>query len=54
MAKTPVKKVNRKPDEFVSKKGTKPGAVRKAEKADVKQDKAIASKFGVRFAGHKP
>lgn len=49
-------KTNRKPgksDEFSAKSGSKPGAVRKAEKADVKQDKALAKKYGVRFKGHK-
>lgn len=48
MAKTPTKKT-----EFKAKPGTKPGALRKAEKADIKQDKRIAKKYGVHFAGHK-
>lgn len=48
MAKIPTKKA-----EFKAKPGTKPGALRKAEKADAKQDKGIAKKYGVRFAGHK-
>lgn len=50
MAKTPTKKAT---DEFKAKPGTKPGAVRKAEKADAKQDRGIAKKYGVRFMGHK-
>lgn len=50
MAKTPAKKGS---SEFKAKAGTKPGAVRKAEKADAKQDKGIAKKYGVRFTGHK-
>lgn len=50
MAKTPTKKAT---DEFAPKRGSKPGAVRKAEKADVKQDRALAKKYGVRFRGHK-
>lgn len=50
MAKTPTKKAK---GEFKAKPGTKPGALRKAEKADVKSDRGIAKKYGVRFAGHK-
>lgn len=51
MAKTPPKKA--KTDEFKAKPGTKPGALRKAEKADAKQDRGIAKKYGVRFTGHQ-
>lgn len=39
--------------EFVPKKGSRPGAVKKAAKADTKSDKAIAKKYGVKFAGHR-
>lgn len=50
MAKTPTKKAT---DEFAPKRGSKPGAVRKAQKADVKQDRALAKKYDVKFKGHR-
>jgi hypothetical protein len=37
--------------EFAAKKGSKPGAVAKAEKFDNKSDKKIAKKFGVKYTG---
>lgn len=49
MAKTPTKRA--KP-EFSPKKGSRPGAVKRAEKADAVSDRKIARKFGVKFGGH--
>lgn len=43
----------KKKTEFAPKRGTKTGAVRKAENADVKSDKKIAKRFGVKFTGHR-
>lgn len=50
MAQTKPKKAKA---EFAPKRGSKPGAVAKALKADAKQDKAVAKRYGVRFTGHK-
>jgi hypothetical protein len=37
--------------EFTATKATKPGNLRRAMKADTKDDKKIAKKFGVKFNG---
>lgn len=39
------------PKEFVAKNASKPGAVKRAERFDAKQDKAVAKKFGVKYKG---
>lgn len=44
----------KKPDktaEFKAKPTSKPGAVKKAQALDTKQDKQVAKKFGVKFNG---
>jgi hypothetical protein len=38
--------------EFVATKNSKPGAVKKAERMDTKQDKKLAKKAGVKFTGY--
>lgn len=38
-------------EEFSAKKTTKPGALRRAMAADIKDDKRIAKKYGVKFMG---
>jgi hypothetical protein len=39
------------PREFAAKSASKPGAVKKAQTADDKSDKAIAMKYGVKAKG---
>lgn len=39
------------PREFAAKSASKPGALKKAAKADAKSDKAIAKRFGVKSKG---
>lgn len=46
---TSAKSPSMKSKEFAAKTGSKPGAVKKAQKADNKQDKKLANKFGVKW-----
>jgi hypothetical protein len=45
------RKVGKLP-EFVAKKTSKPGAVKRAREEDTKQDHKVAKKHGVTFTGH--